>query len=93
MSKVQLSPVKFGRSYYRSQYLKSDEWKVIREKTMRKADWKCERCAPDSNTRHPHASAMRIRFCHRVSSLMAFGLDAGQRSFCADESDTFSVPV
>lgn len=53
MSKVQLSPVKFGRSYYRSQYLKSDEWKIIREKTMRKADGKCERCgAPASDAHH-----------------------------------------
>ncbi len=52
MSKYNLAPVKFGRNYYRSVYLKSDEWEIIRGKILRKAEWKCERCGKAATDAH-----------------------------------------
>ena len=41
---MELHPVKFGRKGYRKEYLKSEEWGILREKILRKCDYKCEKC-------------------------------------------------
>lgn len=57
-----MQDVRFGRASYRNDYLKSEEWKTIRERIIRKSEGVCEKCreAPCTDVHHMDYRILKI---------------------------------